>query len=65
MLIHASRGDMLYDDAVRLAERVRDAGGDLTARLWSEEAHVFEKAPTAKGRQSIALAGDFIAACLA
>jgi len=60
MLIHASRGDILYDDAVRLAEAVRDAGGDLTVRLWSEETHVWERMKTPKARQSIMLAADFI-----
>lgn len=59
-LIHASRGDILYDDAVRLAEVMRDAGGDLTVRLWAEETHVWERMQTAKARQSIALAADFI-----
>ena len=60
MLIHASRGDLLYDDAARLADRVRDAGGDLTVRLWVEDSHVFEKSASAKARQSIQLAGEFI-----
>jgi acetyl esterase/lipase len=60
MLIHASRGDILYDDAVRLAEKVRDAGGDLTVRLWSDETHVWERMNTPKARQSILLAADFI-----
>jgi acetyl esterase/lipase len=60
MLIHASRGDILYDDAVRLAEKVRAAGGDLTVRLWSEETHVWERMHTPKARQSIELAADFI-----
>jgi epsilon-lactone hydrolase len=60
MLIHASRGDPLFDDAARLAERVRDGAGDLTVRLWTEHAHVFEKAANAKARQSIDIAGDFI-----
>lgn len=60
MLIHASRGDILYDDAVRLAEKVRDAGGDLTVRLWAEETHVWERMNTPKARQSILLAADFI-----
>jgi acetyl esterase/lipase len=60
MLIHASRGDILYDDAVRLAEKVRDAGGDLTVRLWSEETHVWERMHTAKAKQSILLAAEFI-----
>jgi acetyl esterase/lipase len=64
MLIHASRGDILYDDAVRLAEAVRDAGGDLTVRLWSEETHVWERMGTPKARQSIGLAADFIRARL-
>lgn len=60
MLIHASRGDILYDDAVRLAERVRQVGGDLTVRLWAEETHVWERMQTPKARQSIALAAEFI-----
>jgi acetyl esterase/lipase len=60
MLIHASRGDILYDDAVRLAEKVREAGGDLTVRLWSEETHVWERMHTAKAKQSIQLAAEFI-----
>ena len=60
VLIHASRGDPLFDDAVRLADRMRDAGTDLTVRLWVEDAHVFEKSASAKARESIDLAGDFI-----
>ena len=60
MLIHASRGDILYDDAVRLAEAVRDVGGDLTVRLWSEETHVWERMQTPKARESITLAAAFI-----
>lgn len=60
MLIHASKGDILYDDAVRLAERVRSVGGDLTVRLWSDETHVWERMGTPKARQSIELAADFI-----
>jgi acetyl esterase/lipase len=60
VLIHASKGDILYDDAGRLAERLREAGGDLTVRLWSAETHLWERKPTAKARQSIDLAADFI-----
>jgi acetyl esterase/lipase len=60
MLIHASKGDILYDDAVRLADRMRDVGGDLTVRLWTDEAHVWEQTPTPKARQSVELAAQFI-----
>jgi acetyl esterase/lipase len=59
-LIHASRGDILYDDAVRLADAMRDVGCDLTVRLWTEETHVWERMRTPKARQSIELAADFI-----
>lgn len=59
-LIHASRGDILYDDAVRLADKMRDAGADLTVRLWAEETHVWERMHTAKAKQSIQLAAEFI-----
>lgn len=59
-LIHASRADILYDDAVRLADAMRNTGCDLTVRLWAEETHVWERMQTPKARQSIELAAGFI-----
>jgi acetyl esterase/lipase len=59
-LIHASKGDILYDDAVRLSEKMRDAGSDLTVRLWADETHVWERMGTQKSKQSILLAAEFI-----
>ena len=64
MLIHASKGDILYDDAVRLADVIRDAGGDLTVRLWTAETHVWEQTGSARARESIDLACQFIERCL-
>jgi acetyl esterase/lipase len=64
MLIHASKGDILYDDAVRLADVVRDAGGDLTVRLWTAETHVWEQTGSARAKESIDLACQFIERCL-
>jgi monoterpene epsilon-lactone hydrolase len=60
LLIHSSQTDPLADDAVRLADRVREAGGDLTVRLWTDERHVWEKLPSIKARQSVELGVDFI-----
>jgi epsilon-lactone hydrolase len=60
MLIHASRSDILYDDSVRLAERVREADGHLTVRHWADETHVWERMNTPGARDSIRLAADFI-----
>lgn len=59
-LIHASKGDILYDDAVRLSEKMRDAGSDLTVRLWADETHFWERMGTQKAKQSIMLAAEFI-----
>ncbi|HLZ76934.1 alpha/beta hydrolase fold domain-containing protein [Phenylobacterium sp.] len=64
MLIHASKGDILFDDAVRLADRMREFGGDLTVRLWEAETHVWEQTSTPCARQSIELASGFIRRCL-
>ncbi len=60
MLIHASQDDILYDDALRLAERVRAAAGNLTVRFWSGETHVWERMHSVKARESISFAAKFI-----
>jgi monoterpene epsilon-lactone hydrolase len=60
LLVHASRADILYDDALRLAERVRATNGELTLRLWTDETHVWERKEGEQARRSIALAAEFI-----
>jgi acetyl esterase/lipase len=60
MLIHGSKRDMLFDDAARLAERVRQANGDLTLRFWTGEQHVWERTSVPAARQSIQLGAEFI-----
>jgi monoterpene epsilon-lactone hydrolase len=60
MMIHASRDDILYDDAVRLADKVREVSGDLTLRLWSSETHVWERLGGPAANSSIELGAEFI-----
>jgi acetyl esterase/lipase len=60
ILIHASQEDLLFDDALRLAEKMREANGHLTVRVWRDETHVWERMQGAKARQSIAMAAKFI-----
>jgi epsilon-lactone hydrolase len=60
ILIHASQSDILYDDSVRLAERVGEAGGRLKVRFWADETHVWERMNTPSARESIKMAADFI-----
>jgi len=42
LLIHASRTEVLRDDAVRFAQRARDAGVDVTLELWPNTPHAFQ-----------------------
>lgn len=60
MLIHASRSDILYDDSVRLAERVGAAGGRLKIRHWADETHVWERMNSPAARESVRMAADFM-----
>lgn len=60
ILIHASKSDVLFDDAERLADRIRATKGNLTVRFWEDETHVWERLKTPRARQSIQLAAQFI-----
>ncbi len=60
MLIHTSRGDILHDDSINLAERLREVGGDLAVRVWEDEGHAWERMNGPQARRSIALAADFM-----
>ena len=40
-LIHVGEREMLLDDALRLADRLRSAGVDVTCEVWPEMVHVW------------------------
>lgn len=42
MLMHASEDEVLRDDSVRAASRAREAGVDVTLRLWKHVPHVWQ-----------------------
>jgi acetyl esterase/lipase len=60
MLIHTSKGDILHDDTLNLAERVREARGTLSVRVWEDEGHAWERMNGPQARRSIELAADFM-----
>jgi monoterpene epsilon-lactone hydrolase len=63
MLINASKTDILYDDAVRLAEHVRAIGGDQSVQLWVEDSHMWDRAHSVRRRsQAVARIASFIRA---
>jgi acetyl esterase/lipase len=66
LLIQVGEEETLYDDAVRLAERARKSGVDVTLEPWAEMIHVWQLfAPVLpEGREALAAAGRFIAARL-
>ncbi|MEM1299814.1 MAG: alpha/beta hydrolase [Pseudomonadota bacterium] len=62
-LLMASKREILMDDALRLAERLRDAGGDVQLELWRGVPHAW---PIFRGRiaqadKAVAKVGSFIA----
>lgn len=63
VLILASAAEALCDDAVAMAHRLREAGGDVTLEIWKDMPHAWPYfagyLPAA--RQSIARTGRFIA----
>ncbi len=64
LLIHVGTWEVLLDDSVRLAERARAAGVDVTWRAWPVVPHAFQlfNKVLPEGRESIRLTADFLRA---
>jgi monoterpene epsilon-lactone hydrolase len=62
ILLHVGEDEVLLDDSVRLAERVRAAGGSATVVVWKGMWHVFQVfAPfIPEATQSIRQIGEFV-----
>lgn len=62
LLVHASTDEVLRDDAVRLAERAREAGVSVELQLWRHVPHVWQffAAVLPEARQSLAATRRFI-----
>ncbi|HEY2386951.1 MAG TPA: alpha/beta hydrolase [Candidatus Binatia bacterium] len=66
LLVQVGEEETLYDDAVRLVERARKSGVDVTLEAWAEMIHVWQLfAPVLpEGREALSAAGRFIGARL-
>ena len=64
LCIHASDGEILRDDALRLAERARAAGVEVTLRVWHGVPHVWQFALgfVPEARQSVDAGATFLRA---
>lgn len=67
LLVHASLDEVLRDDAMRVAERARDAGVAVESRWWPRVPHVWQFFPAVlpEARESLALTSDFVSRCMA
>ena len=45
LLIQVGSDELLLDDAVQFAAKVKDAGGDVTLEIWNRMFHVFQIVP--------------------
>jgi acetyl esterase/lipase len=61
LLIHVGENETLFDDSRRLAERARQAGVEVTLKVWPAVPHVWQlfNRWIPEGRRSIAEACDF------
>jgi len=66
-LITASKSEILRDDAVAMADRLRDAGGDVALELWKDMPHAWPlfAGMVREADQTVERAGRFIARHLA
>ncbi len=62
-LITASKSEILRDDAIAMADRLREAGGDVTLDLWKDIPHGWPifAGMVAEADNTVARAGRFIA----
>jgi monoterpene epsilon-lactone hydrolase len=64
VLIQVGTREVLHDDAIRLAERVRAAQGRVELEIWDDMIHVFQAFPTLlpEARRAIRRIGEFLRA---
>ena len=67
LLIQAGTAEVLFDDSVRLAERARLAGVDVSLDVWEDMIHVWQifAVMLPEGREAISRIGDFVRAHIA
>jgi len=61
ILIQVGRDEILLDDATRFAKKARDAGVNVTLKIWDEMLHVFQLIPfLPETKQALAQIAAFV-----
>jgi acetyl esterase/lipase len=63
LLMQASAAEQFLDDTVRVAQKIRTAGGEVHLDIWPDLAHVWQGfAPLPEATEALRRVGEFIAA---
>ena len=62
LLVQVGTAEVLLDDSLRLAEKAKEAGVDVTLEVWDDMPHVWQAFASflPEGRQSLESCGEFI-----
>ncbi|WOJ97986.1 alpha/beta hydrolase [Congregibacter brevis] len=60
LAVHTSRYDMHFDDALRMIEKMREAGGHGEIRYWDSPRHHLERFDSKETEKSLAMASGFL-----
>lgn len=60
MLVHAGNDEILLDDSVRLVNCAREAGVDVSFKIWDNMWHVFQTFAIPEGQRAIDEIGEFV-----
>ncbi len=64
LLIQVGEHEMLRDDSVRVADKARADGIDVTLEIWPGQVHVFQVRELPESREAVKHMADFMQACL-
>jgi monoterpene epsilon-lactone hydrolase len=60
MLVHVGNDEILLSDSARLVDRAREAGVEVTFKVWDDMWHVFQTFAIPEGQQAIDEIGEFV-----
>ncbi|MGH8516419.1 MAG: alpha/beta hydrolase [Panacagrimonas sp.] len=60
LMVQVGSTERLLDDSIRLAPRIRRAGGELHVQVWNDMPHVWQAMALPESAQAIAALGRFI-----
>jgi monoterpene epsilon-lactone hydrolase len=60
LFVQVGNDEILLEDSIRLVERARDAGVDVSFKVWDDMWHVFQTFPIPEAKQAIEEIGEYV-----